>query len=242
MRFIAYLLLTFFFLASGDSYSQATDSLRWHDRLSMSFGTGASIPTGPLARKYDRTPWSVSFSVGMKPNHSRFQFIFFQANYQRLAQFRNIFPVQSPQGGLFEINHSSRSNVLSLSGGYRYEFDQIWYVIPRVSFSFGACNAYVFTSLKDNFTDEVIESYREASDWSYLSTIQGGFNVPIIPGLQVSFLVSYLRSGSLDIFLPRQDPLVPSPVDPFNNFEFRRSSIDLLAMEIGVTLYFNQFP
>ncbi len=240
MRFIRYLLFFLSIFISHVCFSQS-DSLQWHDRLSMSFDLGASSPQGAFARKYDRTPFSFSLSVGIKPNHSRYQFIFFHSNYQRLAQFRKIFPVQSPQGGLFDINHSSSSNILSLGLGYRYEFDQIWYIIPRVSFSFGACNAYVYTSIKDNFTNETIESYREASDWSYLSTLKGGVNVPIIPGVQVSLLFSYIRSGSLEIFLPRQDPLFPSPVNPFNNYELRRSSIGLLAMEIGVTLYFNQF-
>jgi|GEM_PF-979512 len=240
MRFIGSLILFLCVFIFGVGYSQS-DSSHWHDRLSMSFGLGASSPQGAFARKYDRTPFSFALSVGIKPNHSRYQFIFLQSNYQRLALFRKIFPVQSPQGGLFDINHSTSSNMLSVGLGYRYEFDQIWYIIPRVSFAFGACNAFVYTSIKDNVTDEIIESYREASDWSYLSTVKAGLNVPIIPGVQISLLFSYIRSGPLEVYLPRQDPIFPSPVNPFNNYEARRSIIGLLAMEIGVTLYFNQF-
>lgn len=233
------MIVIFLTVSVSHVYSQA-DSLQWHDRLSLASASGVSFAKEPLSRKYDRTPWSLSFNFGVKPSHSRYQFIFLQANYQRLAQFRNIFPVQSPQGGLFELNHTTRSNLLSFTLGYRYEFDQIWYLIPRLSFSFGTCNAYVHTSFKDNYTNEIIESFREASDWSYLSTLEGGFQIPLYSGIHASFTISYIRTGSLELYLPVQDPILPAPVDPFNNFERRRSSIDLLAAEIGLTLYFNQ--
>ena len=217
-----------------------SDSLIWTDRFSLVFGLGVSDAIGPFDRKFSKTPWSLSFNLGFKPNHNSFQFAELRSNYQRLAQFQKIFPVQSPQGGLVEISHSSRSNLLSMGLGYRYEFQQLWFIIPKVGFSFGGCNAYVFSSLRDNFSNELIENYREASDWSYFSMLEIGFNVPVYPGVHFSILGSYFQSGSLDIYLPLQEPLFPTPVNPFDNFELRRTAIDLLALEIGVTLYFDQ--
>ncbi|HKK63455.1 MAG TPA: hypothetical protein VJ951_12895, partial [Bacteroidales bacterium] len=150
MRFFGWIIICVIFFSVSISYGQ-TDSTQWPDRISISMALGASKPLNAFDRKYSGTPWSVSVQMGIKPNQDRFQFIEFDFNYQRLTEYQNIFPIQSPQGGLIDINHSTRSNLLFLGAGYRYEFDQFWYIIPKVSLSFGGCNAYVFTSLRDNF-------------------------------------------------------------------------------------------
>ncbi len=218
------------------------DTMKWHDRLNFTATGGAAIPRAGLSHKYDRLALSYSFSLGYQVSLKHYTYIDLTISGHRLARYRNIFPVQSPQGGLFDLNHTTRSNLMNFHLGGTHEFDQFWYVIPRVSFSFGVTNGYVYTSLKDNSTDEIIDSYRQANDWSYLMAISGGLNIPVIPGLHVSILTTYHRTGSMDLFLPRTMELTPSPVDPFDNFELRRSASHLLSFQIGVTLYFYHLP
>jgi len=218
------------------------DSLRWHDRMSFSALGGGAIPQAGLSQKYDGTALSYSFSLGYQVSLRHYTYVDLTIGGHRLARYRNIFPVQSPQGGLFDLNHTTRSNLMNFQLGATHEFDQLWYVIPRISFSFGVVNGYVYTSLKDNFTNEMIDSYRESNDWSYLTAISGGLNIPIIPGLHISILSTYYRAGSMDLFLPRTQELLPSPVDPFDNLELRRTASHLLSFQIGVTLYFYHLP
>jgi hypothetical protein len=231
--------VVFCFSLLSCSLSSQNDSLKWHDRISFSSSLGISKVSSPFDRKYDRTPFSLSFNLGIKPIHSKYRFITLNINYQRFAQFSNIYTVQVQQN-IVDINHTTRSNALFFDLGYRHEFDQFWYLIPNAGFSLGFSNAYVYTSIRDNFTNEIIETFREASDWSFAYIVRGGIKVPIVSGVHSSFSVSYIQTGSMEVYLPSREPVLPVPVDPFGNFDRRRTSLNLLAFEIGVTLYLAQ--
>lgn len=233
---LKYITLTVSLFLMYGLNAQETDSIpSFISRLHIEAAIGAGWGTGNLGRKFDRETLSIEGAVGYKLLKNEYLYLQVRTAWNRLRRFQTEYILQIDNIN-YEVTHSAASSLLDLQIGVKYEAPQIYYIIPFMQFSIGGRNAYLYSEIRDDFNDEVIDSYVVDNDWSYLYTISAGLQVPISEAFHLHLTGKYSGAGAMRVNLPEDN--IQTSRNPVNNFMEQLTAVELFHLNFGMTIYF----
>lgn len=232
------LLLSLLFVSSTAAQNNDTIpaiSNRLHIEANLGLGWG----TGNFQRKYDSQSLSVNGAIGYKLLKDEFIYLQLSANWHRLQRYETKYTTLI-DNFTYDVRHSASSAALDFQLALKYEAPQIYYIIPFARFSFGTRNAYFYTEIRDDQNDEVLYSERLSNDWSYLYTMNAGVQVPVTNSFHLHLSGTYSGTGSMNVYLSDEEGRSGGSRDPADFYSLHRSAVNLLYVQLGMTLYYHK--